>query len=153
MRSLIRVDNIFHSPPFIIISKFILGITFIYASWDKIMNPAQFADILYNYEILPSVLINFPAVFLPWLELITGLFLIFGIFVRTSAKILISLLLIFIAAITINIFRGLNFDCGCFSTAKTLSGSNPYLLLMRDIMLLIPGFAIISDKKFIKGKK
>jgi len=152
MKYLILIKKTFQKKSFIISSRLILGMIFIYASWDKIINPVQFADILYNYKILPLSVINLISVFLPWLELITGLFLIFGIFIRTSAKILTTLLIIFIITITINIIRGLDFDCGCFSTIKTDSGSNPYLLLIRDILLLIPGFAIISNDKPKKEK-
>lgn len=117
------------------------------------MNPSGFADILYNYKLLPMWFIYLPALLLPWIELISGLFLISGIFVKTSAKLLTSLLIFFIIIILINLFRGINFDCGCFSSVKTISGDNPYFLIVRDILLLIPGFAIILNKERKKGEK
>jgi len=118
--------------------RIILGSVFIFASIDKIFHPEAFAGILHNYKLLPDILIYFPALFLPWIELIAGAFLIAGIYVRGSTFILNALLLLFILAITTNIIRGINFDCGCFSTLPGESGST-YLLLFRDLLLLIPG--------------
>jgi hypothetical protein len=70
-----------------------------------------------------------------------------GIFKRTAAIILFSLLFVFIIAISINLIRGLNFDCGCFTTVITEKGSDPVGLLIRDILMLIPGGIIILRGK------
>ncbi len=129
---------------FIFLCRFLLGGIFIYASVDKILNPEAFSKILYNYKLLPSQFIYFPTIFLPWVELIAGSFLISGIFVRGSSFIINSLLLIFIVAIATNLIRGINFDCGCFSTLSG-TGSNATLLLMRDLLLLIPGLLIFFN--------
>ncbi|MCK5003733.1 MAG: DoxX family membrane protein [Candidatus Aminicenantes bacterium] len=125
----------------ILTCRIILGSVFIFASIDKIFHPEAFAGILHNYKLLPDILIYLPALFLPWIELIAGSFLIAGIFVRGSTFILSSLLLIFILAITINLIRGINFDCGCFSIIPGENGST-YFLLIRDLFLLIPGVLI-----------
>jgi uncharacterized membrane protein YphA (DoxX/SURF4 family) len=58
--------------------RLFLGLVFVYASFDKILRPAAFAEIIYNYQILPEALINFTSIFLPWLELHLGLLLILG---------------------------------------------------------------------------
>jgi hypothetical protein len=50
----------------------------VYASYDKILHPLAFAEIVYNYQILPDVLVNLVALFLPWIELLVGLSLIVG---------------------------------------------------------------------------
>ena len=60
--------------------RLVLGGIFIYASLDKIVHPRAFAEIIYNYQILPGSLINLSAVILPWLELFLGLLLISGRF-------------------------------------------------------------------------
>ena len=49
----------------ILLFRVVLGVTFIYASLDKIAHPDQFARIVYNYKILPGFLINIFAVTLP----------------------------------------------------------------------------------------
>ena len=128
------------------LSRFILGGIFIYASFGKILDPQAFADILYNYRLLPDFLINLFAVFLPWLEMMAGLCLVAGIFARTNAIILSSLLAVFIVALTINLIRGLDFNCGCFYPGGEGS-SNPLTLIFRDFLMLIPGLIIILFMK------
>ena len=65
-------------------ARIVLGIVFIYASYDKILHPAAFAKVIYNYQILPDELINLSAIFLPWLELVIGSLLIIGIWLPGS---------------------------------------------------------------------
>lgn len=138
-----KIVNLLSSLPVQILSGFILGGLFIYASIDKIVHPHAFAKIIYNYQLMPDVFIYFMAVTLPWVEIFAGLALVAGVYRRPSAVILSSLLVIFSIAISINLLRGLNFDCGCFSTVSTEAGSDPVGLLIRDILILIPGLIII----------
>jgi putative oxidoreductase len=121
-----------------VLARLVLGGLFLYASVDKIAHPDQFAEIIYNYKILPDMAVNLMAIGLPWLEAVAGLFLVFGIWTRESAGIIGALLLVFIVAISFNLARGLDFDCGCFSTAAGSSKSSAYWLLVRDLVLLIP---------------
>ena len=43
----------------LVLLRLLLGVIFVYASFDKILRPAAFAEIIYNYQILPDPLINF----------------------------------------------------------------------------------------------
>lgn len=104
------------SPWLALVFRVIVGLVFIYASLDKIANPAEFARIVNNYRILPHELINLTAILLPWIELVAGLLLVFGLFSRGSSLIISVMLFVFIAAIGFNVARGLDFNCGCFST-------------------------------------
>ena len=60
-------------PVFILIMRFLLGFIFIYASYEKILDPAKFARDISNYHVVPFGLENTIAIILPWLELIIGL--------------------------------------------------------------------------------
>jgi uncharacterized membrane protein YphA (DoxX/SURF4 family) len=142
-----KVSRLLATLPVQVLCRLILGGVFIYASLDKITHPHAFARIINNYQLLPEILITLPAIVLPWLEMISGLFLVAGIFKRASALILSTLLLVFAVAITINLARGISFDCGCFSTVTTASGSDPVGLLIRDLLLLIPGLVIFFHRK------
>ncbi len=124
------------SRPALIVSRLILGGIFIYASIDKIAHPDQFAEIVYNYKLMPGMTVNVMAIVLPWVEMVAGLFLVLGLWIKDSAAILGALLLVFIGAIGINLARGLDFDCGCFSTAGHKNAS--ILLIVRDLVLLLP---------------
>jgi len=128
-----------------------LGIVFIWASKDKILDPAGFAIIIQNYRILPAWAVNPAALILPWIEILSGLFLLTGWFVRGSLLIINFLLLVFTVAFIINIQKGIDISCGCFSltpeTAKSM-----YYYLFRDLLLLCAGlwvfFFEIKKRKF-----
>jgi len=99
------------------VSRFIVGIVFVVASVDKIAFPELFAVNVQAYGIVPLYLVNIVALILPWLELTTGLFLIAGVYVRSSSVIISFALGIFIVSIIVALFRGLKIDCGCFGHA------------------------------------
>ena len=116
----------------------ILGGVFVYASIDKILYPAAFAEAVYHYQILPGELINLAAVILPWLELMLGGFLIVGIWLPGSVFISTVLLIGFFGALLFNLSRGLDIDCGCFSTSQEATGVHCMCLyVIRDGMFLI----------------
>jgi uncharacterized membrane protein YphA (DoxX/SURF4 family) len=135
--------KIMFSGIFQLILRLFLGITFISASLDKIAHPRLFAEVIYNYQILPSSLVNLAAAVMPLLELIAGITLIAGFWTRASSFILSGLTLIFIAAISFNLIRGLEVNCGCFDV---ISGSKIGIdLLIRDILLLLAGILIMLE--------
>ncbi len=100
-------------PILIFIARILLGLIFIYASYDKIMDPGQFARDINNYHIVPFGFENSIAIFLPWLELLLGLGLITGLFLDGSSVFCGGLLIIFILIIFQAILRGFNIECGC----------------------------------------
>ncbi|MCK5837507.1 MAG: DoxX family membrane protein, partial [Desulfobacula sp.] len=72
------------SAVFVFIIKLVLGMTFIYASYHKIENPAGFAGILYGYGVFPGASINLIAMTLPFIELVAGFSLIMGLYPRSA---------------------------------------------------------------------
>ncbi|MGA5303940.1 MauE/DoxX family redox-associated membrane protein [Nucisporomicrobium flavum] len=75
----------------------------------------------------------------PFLEIALGLLLLAGLAVRLSAGISAALLVIFIAGIVSAWVRGLQIDCGCFSTGGALgAGAEPAygLDIARDLGFL-----------------
>jgi uncharacterized membrane protein YphA (DoxX/SURF4 family) len=112
-------------------NRILLGIIFIYASWDKALEPASFAQVIANYQILPAELVSPAAVFLPWLELISGICLIINRWSGGSALIITVLIVIFMGAIAYNIYRGIDVACGCF-TLNNQAPQNMWLYLLRD---------------------
>ena len=99
-------------------ARLILGMIFVYASYDKILHPKAFAEVIYNYQILPDGFINVTAIFLPWLEMLMGIFLITGFWMPGTVIWCNTLLVVYIGALCFNLARGLDVDCGCFSTTK-----------------------------------
>ena len=117
----------------LLISRLILGAVFAYASFDKILHPFDFAEVVYNYQILSDALVNLAAILLPWLELFVGLFLILGVFLRGAVITCNALLVVFFVALAFNFARGLDVDCGCFTvSAGASAGESMMLYLLRD---------------------
>ncbi len=123
--------------------RWFLGMIFLYASYHKIASPAQFAKIIYGYYLFPDVSINIIAIVLPFLELFSGLALILGIYPRSAAVIVNGMLLGFIIALSINLVRGLEFDCGCFSSDEGGHALTAGQMLMRDIIFFVLGLQVL----------
>lgn len=147
------MKNILVNKYLLFVLRVILALVFIYAGIEKISVPAGFSDSINNYKILPLFSVNFFAIILPWIEFIAGALLLFGIKVKENSFIISFLLSIFIIAIMISLFRGLNIDCGCFGT---LNGSKIGIYkLIENLLLLLAGYILIKfDSQFLTlGKK
>jgi uncharacterized membrane protein YphA (DoxX/SURF4 family) len=116
-----------------------LGVTFIVAAVNKIGDSGKFATIIYGYYLFPGWIINLSAIVLPFVELVAGVALVAGVYPRSALMIVNTLLFVFIGAIMINLVRGHQFDCGCFSLAASDTVESAVWLLVRDLGLLICG--------------
>ena len=123
----------------LIIARLVMAGIFIYASIDKIANPAAFAKDVYNYQILPDFMINLTALILPWFELFLGLCLIAGIWLPGAVITVNGLLIVFMASLIFNLARGLDVNCGCFSTGSDAPAMSAGWYLLRDVLFLAVG--------------
>ena len=112
-----------------------LGGVFLYAAYDKILDPRPLVTIIWNYRILPPGPVNLLAIYMPWMELLVGLGLVTGCKRRAAAFWATGLLLVFVAALLVNAVRGVDVACGCFSTSASET-SNAWLLVLRDLPML-----------------
>jgi len=115
------------------IGRVILGVFFVYASYDKLLHPLHFAEAVANYRLLPPLAASLVANALPMIELACGLLLVFGVAVPGASLTASVLLTVFGAAIIQAMWRGLDIDCGCFSAAAERVG---YPVVVRDLALL-----------------
>ena len=135
-------------------ARLILGVIFIYASYDKILHPKAFAEVVYNYQILPGGLINVTAIFLPWLEILMGVFLIVGVWMPGTIIWCNTLLVVYIGALCFNLVRGIDVNCGCFSTTKGSSISIETILWdVAFLTLSVYLFFVVFGSKFNEGSK
>lgn len=132
-------------------ARWILGLTFIYASYHKILAPADFAKIIYGYDLFPGGIINLIAIVLPFIELVAGLVLFIGIYPRSAVLIINGMLVMYIVVLTINLVRGHEFNCGCFSAQEAGYFSSAKPTLARDIVYLILGSYIFLFNGVRKG--
>lgn len=133
--------------PVVLLARLIVGSIFIYASLDKLANPAEFAKLIGNYHVLPFGLENLLAILLPWVEFFTGLLIIIGILVDGSATLVILMNIVFIFAISQALARGISVDCGCFSTAAEGTSVIGIQTILRDIGYLLLGFIVLLRRE------
>lgn len=120
-----------------------VSLFFIYAAFPKVLQPILFAKAIWNYDIVPGNWINLLALYLPMFELLIALGFISRIFRQGSGVLIGLLLLLYMGLVSFNVWRGLEFHCGCIS--ETLYISNLYLegwndkltLMLRDFGLFV----------------
>lgn len=136
---------------FELVARWLLGSVFVYASVHKILDPENFAKIIYGYYLFPDFSINLIAITLPFVELFSGLALILGIYPRSAALVINGMLLAFIFALAFNLARGHQFDCGCFSFGDRGYTYSAIQLLVRDIILFVAGLQVLFFDRHRKG--
>ena len=119
-----------------------MGLVFIWASWDKLLDPVVFARVVHSDRLIPSAMVNLVAIILPWIELTCGLLLIIGLLTKGSVFIIDSLLFIFILALGFNLYRGFDISCGCFTLNYEADNTILYMLI-RDVALLLIGLWLL----------
>jgi len=127
--------------------RLFLGGSFILASMSKIPYPAEFAENVAGFMMVPTWGVNLMGVIMPWSELVTGLFLILGIRTRAAATIIGLLLVMFIVGLTINLLKGTPINCGCFESVGEPIG---WELVVRDVLMLVmAGQILLHDRLFV----
>ena len=121
---------------------------FILAGLSKTTAPiAEFIGLAKQWNILPEPWITIYAFTLPWVELIAGLVLLFGVWHRWSAGLIALMLLSFLIAIGINLSRGVNIEnCGCFGGWLNLGESFSDLLWRDSIMFIASLWVMFAPK-------
>jgi putative oxidoreductase len=143
------MNILFSNKYLLLFLRVVISFVFIYAGTEKISDPEAFAISISNYRLLPIESINIFAITLPWIELVAGVLLLFGIAVKENSTIIFSMLAIFTIAIVISLFRGLSIDCGCFG-----KGSQIGLMKLGENTLMIVGsfILILFGSDFLKLK-
>ena len=125
-----------------------LGIFFLYAAVVKISNIQSFAQAIRSYELIPAQLSLISAIFLPWIELYSGLFILIGLYTKSSGIVALSLMTVFTIAVITALMRGLNIDCGCGASIAGLEKVS-WLKLLENVFLIYLLFVMIRSKEFI----
>jgi putative oxidoreductase len=100
----------------------LVGALFVFAGLTKIVDfqpfrvvdPMEFARAIDNYKILPWSMSVWLSFYLPWLEIICGLALIFRRFYSGALTLVLALMLVFIGGSVAAKARGIDISCGCF---------------------------------------
>jgi putative oxidoreductase len=111
----------------------ILAGVFAFAAVPKLIDPGSFANDLLNYRVLPESMLGITALFMPALELVIAVALLWPRYQRGAALLSTLLLLSFAAAMAQARVRGIDLSCGCFGAAFESKVS--WLTVTRSLVL------------------
>jgi putative oxidoreductase len=103
--------------------------------FSHVPNLATFAQDVANYHVPPRALSNLVAITLPWIELLAGALLVFGIWKRASAVVITAMMISFLGAIGWAVAHGYDIRCGCFGTVEARKVG--VLALGEDLLLFL----------------
>jgi len=116
-----------------LVLRIVLGAVFVYAAWLKLHDPWQmFAMSIDSYQLLPMWAVRMVARTLPWVELLLGIVLMTGFWLRISATAVSLMLLVFFSLIVRAWAKGMEISCGCFGPGEAIS----WKTMLRDGSLL-----------------
>jgi len=134
-RSRYPLNNILRNPTVLMVLRVVLAGIFIYASWEKILKPDDFARIVDGYRLLPQPMVWLVAICLPWTELIAGVVLLVGIWPRAISLLFSGLTAVFILGLIQALARGIDLQCGCFSLDPA-AAARSWTSLWQEFLLL-----------------
>ncbi len=126
----------------ILLARLFLGALFVIASLDKIADVNAFAASILNYRIIGESQALIVATILPWLEFFCGLGLIIGIFPKTSAFFITTMLVAFTVLVASAMLRGLDISCGCF-TQDPNAGKIGWQKILENCGMIVLGLYLI----------
>ncbi len=124
---------------------FIFGGVFVYAGILKVADPMSFLDDVRSFDLIGDPFAAWLAMGLPWLEIFAGLAVMSG-FLRSGGMLILNAsLLIFLVAISISWWRGIDIRCGCFGHSDATTSYRD--LILRDLLLLAVGIVLVWHGK------
>ena len=131
--------NISASAYVALVCQISLGIVFLLSAYFKIRQPRIFARQVVAYNILPNQLAYLLGFVLIPLEIYVALSLLTGITANLALLVAGILLLIFLAAVAMNMWRGRKIACGCFGqTSEPISLRTIVRLLLLLLLTVTP---------------
>ena len=120
--------------------RVLLGAVFIYAAYTKLRQSwLLFALSIDSYQLLPEWAVFTLARTLPALELVLGVLLVAGVWLRYLSVVAAAILALFFSVMIVSYFRGAGIDCGCFGVGEPLSLKT----LVRDGVLLLAALTLV----------
>jgi uncharacterized membrane protein YphA (DoxX/SURF4 family) len=125
-----------------------LGAIFVYSAWSKLKDPwALFAMAVDSYQALPLWGVELVARTLPWVELLIGVLLIVGRWMRVATVACSLLLLLFFGLMVRAHAKGMEINCGCFGPGEAIS----WRTLLRDGAILA-GSLLLTAATVLKNR-
>lgn len=127
-------------PPSTIIAplcRVVLGAIWTVAGATKLGKIASTTQSIEAYQIFSFEWARFLATIIGPVEIIGGILLMLGVFVRACSAVSLVVLVIFVTGLVQALIRGLSINCGCFGTGGVAENrSAMYVALFRDVVLI-----------------
>ena len=94
--------------------RLIVGAIFLMSAISKLAVPRQFAKDVQRYRLLPHPLASTFGYALPYVELVAALSLLTGVYANWAALAVVVMLVSFMIAVGVAMFRKFNLSCNCF---------------------------------------
>ncbi|MFC1584510.1 MauE/DoxX family redox-associated membrane protein [Fibrobacterota bacterium] len=115
-----------------------LAVMFLMACYPKIQSPFGFAELIAQYQFLPSFSVNFFSLWLPVFELIVALGIVVTKWNREFTALMLIMMVMFIIALAQTLVRDLGVTCGCFDIEGAMDKEGAWVSLFRDLALMGP---------------
>jgi uncharacterized membrane protein YphA (DoxX/SURF4 family) len=123
----------------VVAARLALGFIFLYAAVTKVPDMATFAQDLANYRMMPAALVPWTAAAVVGIEIVVGLALVSGLFLRPAALVASGMLVVFIAGLSQALLRGIDLKCGCFGGEDAAT----WWTVVRDVGMLLPAVGLV----------
>jgi hypothetical protein len=119
------------------ICRFAVIAVLLVAAFPKLLNIADFAQVINAYGMLPAWAVQPMAVFLPIFEIVLAVGLLLNL--RVSKYLTVVLLVFFIIILSIAISQGLDIDCGCFGPEdpEHTAFQGLRVAVVRDVVMIV----------------
>lgn len=121
------------------LARFGLAGIWLWSGTAKLLAPLDSEQAIAAYQLVPDSWVPPLAVALPAFELVLGLMLLVGVFLRAAGAVSAVVLLAFIVGVVSVWARGLSIDCGCFGGGgyDASAGAGSYVAtIARDVAFL-----------------
>lgn len=130
----------------LLILRIVFGALFLWSGVAKLKDPILFAESIRHFDLVGDPLGPALALFIPWVELLAGIGIMWDRFAAGSAFLLTASLVIFTGAVGIAWARGLDISCGCFGGTEAM---NYPLKMAQNLGLILWGaFLLVVVQRF-----
>jgi uncharacterized membrane protein YphA (DoxX/SURF4 family) len=131
-----------------LVLRIALGAIFVYSAWSKLKDSwALFAMAVDSYQVLPLWGVQWVARTLPWVELLIGVLLIVGRWMRVATVGCSLLLLAFFGLMVRAHLKGMEINCGCFGPGEAIS----WRTLLRDGAMVV-GSLLLTAATMLRSR-
>jgi putative oxidoreductase len=129
----------------VLVLRLLMAVFFITSSCGKLVDIERYSvDAVYNFGVLPMVLARPFGLVMPFIELLCGLGLLFGVLTRLACLGIALMSFSFFIAKAVVLSQGRSIECGCFGAvvdtlaSVTIFMDIPMIFIALVVMLSVP---------------